>query len=296
MVVVSTSPDDERDLADIAVELYAVKPDEFIAARDEHVRRARESGRASLAKAVAALRRPNQSAWLINQLARDQAEAVDELFDLGDSLRAAHQHGDGAELQRISAERRKAEAALIRRARALGAQAGIDVTADMARETEETLAAALASPEVAEEVRAGRLTKPVAYSGFGTMLTSVPAPSAPKKKPRPAAKRDAAADTEAQRRAKAEQVVNDAREELEAAELDLTERESTAEEAARRTEELGSQVDQLREQLRAVEGELVAADRGARMEERRRDRARKSRDEARRALDQAERTLRGLRS
>ena len=292
--MVSTSPDDERDLADIAVELYAVKPDEFIAARDEHVRRARESGRASLAKAVAALRRPNQSAWLINQLARDQAEAVDELFDLGDSLRAAHQHGDGAELQRISAERRKAEAALIRRARALGAQAGIDVTADMARETEETLAAALASPEVAEEVRAGRLTKPVAYSGFGTMLTSVPAPSAPKK--RPAAKRDAAADTEAQRRAKAEQVVNDAREELEAAELDLAERENAAEEAARRAEELGSQVDQLREQLRAVEGELVAADRGARMEERRRDRARKSRDEARRALDQAERTLRSLRS
>jgi len=293
--VVSTSPDDERDLADIAVELYAVKPDEFIAARDEHVRRARESGRASLAKAVAALRRPNQSAWLINQLARDQADAVDELFDLGDSLRAAHQHGDGAELQRISAERRKAEAALIRRARALGAQAGIDVTADMARETEETLAAALASPEVAEEVRAGRLTKPVAYSGFGTMLTSVPAPSAPKKK-RPAAKRDAAADTEAQRRAKAEQVVNDAREELEAAELDLAERENAAEEAARRAEELGSQVDQLREQLRAVEGELVATDRGARMEERRRDRARKSRDEARRALDQAERTLRSLRS
>lgn len=293
--MVSTSPDDERDLADIAVELYAVKPDEFIAARDEHVRRARESGRASLAKAVAALRRPNQSAWLINQLARDQAEAVDELFDLGDSLRAAHQHGDGAELQRISAERRKAEAALIRRARALGAQAGIDVTADMARETEETLAAALASPEVAEEVRAGRLTKPVAYSGFGTMLTSVPAPSAPKKK-RPAAKRDAAADTEAQRRAKAEQVVNDAREELEAAELDLAERENAAEEAARRAEELGSQVDQLREQLRAVEGELVATDRGARMEERRRDRARKSRDEARRALDQAERTLRSLRS
>lgn len=295
MVVVSTSPDDERDLADIAVELYAVKPDEFIAARDEHVRRARESGRASLAKAVAALRRPNQSAWLINQLARDQADAVDELFDLGDSLRAAHQHGDGAELQRISAERRKAEAALIRRARALGAQAGIDVTADMARETEETLAAALASPEVAEEVRAGRLTKPVAYSGFGTMLTSVPAPSAPKKK-RPAAKRDAAADTEAQRRAKAEQVVNDAREELEAAELDLAERENAAEEAARRAEELGSQVDRLREQLRAVEGELVATDRGARMEERRRDRARKSRDEARRALDQAERTLRSLRS
>jgi hypothetical protein len=292
----STPPDEEQELAKIAAELYAVKPDEFIAARDEHVRQARADGRASLATAVAALRRPNQSAWLINQLTRDQPDAVEELFDLGDSLRAAHQRGDGSELQKVSAERRKAEAALIRRARQLGSQAGVDVTADMARETEETLAAALASPDVAEEVRAGRLTKPVSYSGFGTTLTSVPAPVVSKKTPRPATKRTAAAETADQHRAKAEQVVTEAREELEAAELDLAERESTAEEAARRAEELGNQVDQLREQLRAVEGELVAADRGLRMEERRRDRARKSRDEARRALDQAERTLRGLRS
>ena len=290
-----SSSDEEQELAEIAAELYAVKPDEFIAARDERVQQARTDGRASLAKAVAALRRPNQSAWLINQLTRDQQDAIEELFELGDSLRAAHQRGDGSELQKISAERRKAEAALVRRARELGSQEGIDVTADMARETEETLAAALASPDVAEEVRAGRLTKPVSYSGFGTMLTSVPAPAAPKK-PRPAAKRQATTETDDQRRAKAEQVVTEAREELEAAELDLAERESTAQDAARRAEDLGNQVDQLRERLRAVEGELVAADRGLRMEERRRDRARKSRDEARRALDQAERTLRSVRS
>jgi hypothetical protein len=291
VVVVSASPDDEHDLEEIATELYAKKPDEFIAARDEQVRQARDAGRASLAKSVAALRRPNQSAWLINQLARDQRTAIEELFSLGEELRAAHQHGDGSELQKISAQRRNAEAALVRQARALGSKAGIDVTADMARETEETLAAALASADIAEEVLSGRLTKPVSYSGFGTMLTSVPSPPAPK--PRPAAKRAPVADTDDQRRAKAEQVIADAREELAAAELDLGERESAAEEAARRAEDLGSQVDQLREQLRAVEAELVAADRGARMEERRRDRARKSRDEARRALDQAERSLKG---
>jgi hypothetical protein len=286
---VSGSSDDERELDEIAAELYALKPDEFIAARDERVRQARADGKASLAKAVAALRRPNQSAWLINQLARDQRAEVEELFSLGEALRAAHQRSDGSELQKISAERRKAEAALIRRARALGSQAGVDVTADMARETEETLAAALASPDVADDVLAGQLTKPVSYSGFGTVLTSVPAP-APPKKPRPTAK--PVADTADQRREKAEQVIAEAREELEAAELDLAERETAAEEAARRAEELGNQVDELREQLRAVEGELGAAERGARMEERRRDRARKARDEARRALDQAERALR----
>jgi hypothetical protein len=290
---VSASADDEHDLDEIAAELYGLKPDEFIGARDERVQQARAEGRAPLAKAVAALRRPNQTAWLINQLVRDQRDAVEELFSFGEALRAAHQRADGAELQKISAERRKAEAALVRRARALGSHAGISVTADMARETEETLAAALASPDIAEELLSGRLTKPVAYSGFGTMLTSVPAAPAPRK-PRPAAKREAAADTDDQRRAKAEQLVADAREELEAAELDLAERESAAEEAARRAEDLGSQVDQLREQLRSIEGELVAADRGVRMEERRRDRARKSRDEARRALDQAERALRSL--
>lgn len=289
----STSTDDDHDLDEIAAELYTLKPDEFIAARDERVRQMRAEGRAPLAKAVAGLRRPNQSAWLINQLARDQRAAVEELFSLGEALRAAHQHADGAELQKISAERRKAEAALIRRARELASQAGIDVTADMARETEETLAAALASPDVAAEMLSGRLTKPASYSGFGTMLTSVPAAAAPKK-PRSAAKRVPVAETGDQRREKAEQLVADAREELEAAELDLTERESAAEEAARRAEELGNQVDQLREQLRAIEGELVAADRGVRMEERRRDRARKSRDEARRAFDQAERALRNL--
>jgi hypothetical protein len=293
-VVAVTDSNDGRDLDEIAAELYALKPDEFIAARDEHVRQARVDGRAPLAKAVAGLRRPNQSAWLINQLARDQRDAVEELFSLGESLRAAHARADGGELQKISAERRKAEAALIRRARALGSQAGVDVTADMARETEETLAAALASPDIAEEVLSGRLTKPVSYSGFGTVLTSVPAPPTPKKKPRPAAKSEPAADTADRRREQAEQVVADAREELEAAELDLAERERTADDAAHRAEELGDQVDRLREQLRAVEGELVAADRGARMEERRRDRARKSRDEARRALDQAERALRNL--
>jgi hypothetical protein len=289
----STSTDDDHDLDEIAAELYALKPDEFIAARDERVRQMRAGGRAPLAKAVAGLRRPNQSAWLINQLARDQRAAVEELFSLGEALRAAHQHADGAELQKISAERRKAEAALIRRARELASQAGIDVTADMARETEETLAAALASPDVAAEMLSGRLTKPASYSGFGTMLTSVPATAAPKK-PRSAPKRAPVAESSDQRREKAEQLVADAREELEAAELDLTERESAAEEAARRAEELGNQVDQLREQLRAIEGELVAADRGVRMEERRRDRARKSRDEARRAFDQAERALRNL--
>ena len=289
-----TESNDDPDLDEISAELYALKPDEFIAARDEHVRQARADGRAPLAKAVAGLRRPNQSAWLINQLARDQRDAVEELFSLGESLRAAHARADGGELQKISSERRKAEAALIRRARALGSQAGVDVTADMARETEETLAAALASPDIAEEVLSGRLTKPVSYSGFGTVLTSVPAPPTPKKKPRPAAKPESAADTGDRRREQAEQVVADAREELEAAELDLAERERAADDAAHRAEELGDQVDRLREQLRAVEGELVAADRGARMEERRRDRARKSRDEARRALDQAERALRNL--
>jgi hypothetical protein len=289
---VAGSVPDEHDFDQIADELYALKPDEFIAARDEHIRQAKAEGRAPLAKAVAGLRKPNQSAWLINQLARDQLAAVEELFAFGSSLRAAHQRGDGAELQKIATERRKAEGALIRRARTLASQAGVGVTADMARETEETLAAALASPDLAEEVLSGRLTKPLAYSGFGTVLTSVPAPPAQQKKPRPAAK--PSTQTDDQRREKAEQVLAEAREELEAAELDLAERGRAVEEAASRAEELGTQVDQLREQLRAVEGELVAADRGARMEERRRDRARKSRDEARRALDQADRALRSL--
>ena len=310
-------PADEHVLDEIAAELYALRPDGFVAARDDKVKQVREQGQAPLARAIAALRRPTQSAWLVNLLVRDQPDAVEELIELGDGLRKAHQNADGAELQEISAQRRKAEAGLLRRARALAAEADVDLTADMAREVEETLAAALVRPDVAEEVRSGRLTKPVAYSGFGTLLAAVPSPPAGQRTgrrtteesrhPTPAGagpersgrasrqstvERESRADKEREQRDAAAHRVEEAREALGTAAAELAVQGGSAQDATRRLEDLQSSFDELRAQIQQVEQQLGVAERVAKVEARRLDAARKAHQKAEADLKRAEENAR----
>ncbi len=159
---------DTGELDQIADDLYAQKPDLFAAARDEHVRKARADGRAALARDLNKLRKPTQSAWLINLVWRDQRDVMEQLFEVAEALSQAQAQSSGPELLRLTAQRRELESALMRRARTLAEKAGVSVSALMEREAQETLAAAVALPEVAQEVRSGRLVKPVAYAGFGT--------------------------------------------------------------------------------------------------------------------------------
>jgi hypothetical protein len=56
------SADDSRELDEVAVELYALNPDEFTSARDERVREARGRGDAALAREISKLRKPTQRA------------------------------------------------------------------------------------------------------------------------------------------------------------------------------------------------------------------------------------------
>jgi hypothetical protein len=160
-------PADDGELDKIADELYALRPDEFAAARDEQVKRARAQGQAALARELNKLRKPTQSAWLVNLLWRDQRDVMQQLLDLGEALSRAQAQASGPDMLRLTGQRRELEAALMRRARALAEQARVTVTAPMEREAQETLSAAVAMPEVADEVRSGRLVKPAAYAGFG---------------------------------------------------------------------------------------------------------------------------------
>src|SRR5438309_5088298 len=170
----STDQDFGPELQQIADELYTLRPDAFAAARDEQVRKAREAGRQPLARELAKLRRPTQSAWLINLLWRDQREVLEQLLELSQEISRAQAQASGSELRSLTDVRRQLEAALIRRAHSLAAEAGVSVSAAMEREAQETLAAALAQPEGADEVRTGRLVKPAAYAGFGSFTAPVP--------------------------------------------------------------------------------------------------------------------------
>jgi hypothetical protein len=155
------------ELDAIADELYALPPDEFVPARDDRVAAAKEAGDRELARAVGRLRRPTRAAWLANLLARHRTEQLDGLVALSRGLAQAQHDLDGATLRALSGQRHRVVAAMARDAGRLAARRGEPVTDALVREVAGILDAALADPAIAEEVRAGRLTKTVRYSGFG---------------------------------------------------------------------------------------------------------------------------------
>ena len=174
----------ESQLDEIADTLYALKPDEFSAARDEHVRQARQAGDRDLARQIGQLHKPTMSAWLINLVWRDQHAVMEQLFDLSRELARAQAEAAGSELRALTQQRRQLETALLRRAVELATAEGVNVSDPVQREAQETLSAALAQPEVADEVRTGRLTKAASYAGFGTVTPAASAPA--RQRPEPA--------------------------------------------------------------------------------------------------------------
>jgi hypothetical protein len=155
-------------LDDVAAQLYALPPEEFTAARGEAVAAARQAGDRELAGQIGALRRPTVGAWLVNLLAHQRPDLIADLLALGDSMRSAQRNLRGDELRTLSGQRRSMVSALARESRALAVAAGRGVRAVLPLgEVENTLTAALADADVAEEVRLGRLVKPVEYAGFG---------------------------------------------------------------------------------------------------------------------------------
>ena len=137
------------ELEDAAAQLYALAPEDFVAGRTALVKRARAAKDKPLADALGALRKPTRTAWVVNLLARDDPDAVSALLDLGDQLRAAQEERDGTALRALSAQRRKAIDALVRRGTELGRQAGHAPTESTLNEVAQTLQAALGDPAVA---------------------------------------------------------------------------------------------------------------------------------------------------
>jgi hypothetical protein len=163
------------DLAEVTDELYGLTPEDFRAARDERAAAARASGDKALAKAIAALRRPVVSAWLVNLLAREATGQIGELVALGAELRDAQQTLDGDRLRELSTQRRTLVTALVDQAKRLAGRDGRAVSLQVEREVEATLQAALADPGAATAVSAGQLAGPLSYAGLGVGEVATPA-------------------------------------------------------------------------------------------------------------------------
>ncbi|PNG21421.1 hypothetical protein C1J00_14995, partial [Streptomyces cahuitamycinicus] len=155
------------DYDSVADELYALRPEEFTAARASAVASARTAGDRELADRIGALRKPSLAAWVSNLLVRSSPGEVEPLLRLGEGLRQAHQDLDGAQLRELSRRQHALIRALSLQARQLAEGAGHPIGEGVQREVENTLHAVLADPEAAQAWAGGRLTKPLSAAvGF----------------------------------------------------------------------------------------------------------------------------------
>jgi hypothetical protein len=152
-------------------QLYTVPLDEFVERRTALARSLRKDGNREAADEVKGLRKPTVPAWTVNQLARREKMRLRGLLTAGERLRKAHEKllagGSPEALQQARDDERAAIAELAGAASSLLTEAGhlaSEATLDRVRET---LHAAAAEEEIGARVRAGRIDREEAVTGFG---------------------------------------------------------------------------------------------------------------------------------
>lgn len=248
----------------IVGELYRTDPDRFVAERDRHVADAREAGDKETAERLRRLRRPALAAWALNNLRHADPDRVNQLFDLGEQVRAAQRALRGDDLRGLGRQRDDLLDALTRRAASLAEQAGHPLSATTTEQVRQTLTAALSDPEAAQRLSEATLTKPVEYSGFGMNEVAdwaVAEPPAPKARPstpstpsapKPASDSPAGAPSVAQRR-RWEAEYDDARQQRDVATERLDRARAELADREREQQETEQQRTRLREELARVD-------------------------------------------
>lgn len=210
---------------EVADELYATAPEGFVAAREEAAKAATD---ASVAAAIAKLRKPTVAAWVINLMAIRRPELLDALVNLAGQLRTAQRELKGAQLRELARQRRTVVTSLVDSAVELAREAQPKLKAPLT-EIEATLNAALADEEVARQVRTGRLLKTTSYAGFGELPEPAQADTAEARKElREAQKAEQAAQAEAENAAEAESRAQAALEDIDEQLADLRKRRQAA--------------------------------------------------------------------
>jgi hypothetical protein len=279
-----------------ADQLYAADPAEFTDRRSDLVAQARADGDQAASRAIGALRRPTRAAWVVNQLARADPDAVARLGRLGDELRAAESALDGGKLRELSQTRRKLLGQLTRQA--LDGARVTDPPDALQQEVTGTLSAALADPQVAARVGQGQLAKSVQPAGFGFGLAAgddddddddePSAPPAPSPRPRTGQKgtgptraqaRQAAREQADREQAQREQAERERqRRAIDEAAQTLAEADRVADSAQAAEADRENTVRQLEEQLEDAQDALADAKRRSRE-------ARTAQRQARKALE-----------
>ncbi|WP_446224263.1 hypothetical protein ACTWPB_03345 [Nocardia sp. IBHARD005] len=241
-------------LDDVAGELYTLDPGDFVSTRAERAAQARADGDRDLAKAITALRKPTVAAWTVNLLARHAPQEIAALLDLGDALRSAQRQLSGDKLRALGTQRQQVVNAMTKRAAELAAEHDRPASEQVLREVGQTLTAALADSEVADLVRAGVLPTTVTYDGFGPAgLVAITGGKATAKRTSPRRATSSGEDTEAKRRAEAQQELDDAESGLAAARTDRDEADAAAAQAKSDLDAIETRIAELRNELEHAE-------------------------------------------
>jgi hypothetical protein len=264
------------DLDAALAALYQLPLEQFVATRDQLVRRLRAAGDRVTARQVAGLRRPPVSAWAANQLAHAAPNAVAELLDAGAALRQAQQDalagqpGAARQLRTATAHLRAAITRLSARAETLLLRAGHAASdATLARLAATLQAAATGDEATRAALAQGRLPGDLDPAGFGLDLGSAPAePAAPANvvPEAPVAPVDQADARREQARAAARRVLEQTRRAAEQAQAVLDQaqvlaatRQEAAHAAHQRAEQLTAIAQDLAEQAAAAATAAEAA-------------------------------------
>ena len=283
-------------LEDVADELYGLPLDEFTKVRNERAKAIKADGDKELAKTVKGLPKPSVAPWVVNMLVRHDAEQLEQVLALGESLRQAQAQLDGAELRELDKQRRKLTHAITVQARALAKDLGQSVSQTAATQVEETLHAAMADEDAAAAVRTGQLVEPLKSTGFGPVDLSgaVAVPSllgqvAKRVEKEPPSLTVVADDTRA--REEAEAALREAKAEAAEAEKKAAKATKRVEKLEAKSFQLQSEIEELRRKISELEYALEGVDEDLEDAEAKRDAARERDAESRRALADAQAKL-----
>jgi hypothetical protein len=281
--------------------LHAAPLEEFVAERKRLAKELRGAGEREAAAELAKFPKPTPPAWALNHLAREEPKVLSEWLDAAEGLREATENASrssGEAVRAAIAAHRDATRALLAAVRDKTRPNGRELSAPMLDRVRDLLGAATADPELAEQLRAGRIVEgggDEAGEEEGELLwgAEMAGTAAKQRRPGGRAKRGREPDGDdaaAERRAAKEREARE-REEAERAELErlvadaeerLAELREAAEERAAAATEAEEHLEEARRTLHRTESEAAAA--------------RESAEEAADAADQVERELRALTS
>jgi hypothetical protein len=152
----------EEDLDRRLEPLYRGPPDEFVRGRDALAKELRDEGEREAATAVKKLRRPSQSAWLINRVAIEDPDRARRLADAAGELVDAQQRmlegrGDAADLRAAAERERERVDEMVEAVRQVAAEHSKPVGATVIERVGQTLQAVGSDPALRDRLVRGRV-------------------------------------------------------------------------------------------------------------------------------------------